>query len=336
MSNTPGFAPLTPYVAPNQKMQTGANGTQGFFTPTDSTLVTADQRNAYLMPNGVNTTPEQVANRTVKLDGGLTREQVGNVGEALSGQIGTVNNNLTTGFTGLNTSLATQGTNLDKIGSNLTNYFTTLNAGQDAAKAQLGTLNTGFNSFVSDYDQDTTRADQSRTQIQNGMQGGFQQVGEQIGKASTATQQGLNNLSQPQRQGAQNLMGNVAGNGFASYTPPGSAPPQGQGGQTNPQMTQGINAIRTVLATQGGNLDPGMANSFNQIATSFDQNGQLIPESQGLGGVSISRQLDQNGNLVSAQKDANGQVLSQTMINMNASLMTANTLSQQQSPFRTA
>lgn len=392
-----GFAALTPYKAPEQTMAQGASGTQGFFTPTDSNLMSGAERDAYLNPGTV----QGQTNRTIKYDGGLTREQIGNLGENLSGQLGTVNQNVTSGltgvnenlttgfgnlakaneginanlgtintnlgtgfnglntnigavntgvtnvgkavetgnaanaagFTGLNSALATQGTNMDKIGANLTNYFTALNAGQDAAKAQLGTLNTGFNSFVNDYDQDTTRADQTRNQIQNSIAGGFNQVGDQIAKTSNATAQGLQNLSQPQKQGAQNLMAGVAGAGFASR-PSG---PTSQGAQQqapNPQLAQGVNLVRSVLQSQGGSLAPELASSFNQIATSFDQNGQLIPSSQGTGGINVNRQMDQQGNLVSSQSDAQGNVLSSTTINLGASLSAANTLSQAtRSPF---
>lgn len=240
------------------------------------------------------------------------------------------------GFTGLNTTLANQGTNLDKIGSNLTSYFTTLNAGNDANKAQLNTLNSGFNTFRTDYDKNVTRNDQNINQLGQSVQGGFTNLGNQVANATNATQEGLRNLSGPQRQGAQNLMSNVAGTGFANRPANGGANTSGaqaQGG-ADPQVMQGINTVRNVLASQGGNLDPALANSFNQIATSFDQNGQLIPSSQGLGGISIQRQVDGQGNLTTAQTDANGQILSQTMINMNASFMQANNLNQSgRSPF---
>lgn len=264
---------------------------------------------------------------------GAVNTGVTNVGKAVEEG----NKANTAGFTGINTALATQNTNLDKIGSNLNSYFTTLNAGNDANKAQLNTLNSGFNAFRGDYDKNTIRNDQNINQLNQSVTGGFNDVTKQIANTSNATQEGLRNLSQPQQQGARNLMSGVAGNGFANRPSPGAntsgaQPGAGQGG--NPQVLQGINAVRSVLASQGGSLDPSLSNSFNQIATSFDQNGQLIPSSQGMGGITVQRQVDEQGNLITAQTDPNGQVLSQTMINMNASFMTANSLSQAaRSPF---
>lgn len=269
---------------------------------------------------------------------GAVNTGVTNVGNAVTGVGNAVtegNKANAAGFTGLNTALASQGTNLDKIGSNLTNYFTTLNAGQDAQKAQLGTLNSGFNSFRTDYDKNTTRNDQNVNQLQESVAGGFSNLGNKVANAANATQEGLRNLSQPQQQGAQNLMSNVAGSGFANRPSPGANSSGAQAQQAaNPQVVQGLNTVRSVLASRGGNLDPSLANSFNQIATSFDQNGQLIPSSQGMGGISIQRQVDGQGNLTTAQTDANGQVISQTMINMNASFATAGSLNQvARSPF---
>jgi hypothetical protein len=74
----------------------GANGGgHGFYRPSNSQLPTGAALDAYIMPNGANSTPDQVTNRTVKYDGGLTREMLGNTTGFLNDQLGK-------GFGGIN------------------------------------------------------------------------------------------------------------------------------------------------------------------------------------------------------------------------------------------
>lgn len=82
------------YQRPTMNQAPGQTGTQGFFTPSDSKLMTPDQLASYLNPGTV----AGQTNRTVKYDGGLTREMLGNSTDFLNGQLGT-------GFKGINDTL---------------------------------------------------------------------------------------------------------------------------------------------------------------------------------------------------------------------------------------
>lgn len=78
----------TQYAMPSMNMQTGngAGGTQGFFRPSDSQMMSGTALSSYLTAPG---TPQGEMNRTVKFDGGLTREMMGNSTNFLNQQMGT-------------------------------------------------------------------------------------------------------------------------------------------------------------------------------------------------------------------------------------------------------
>lgn len=89
------------YQAPTQQFTPNpvgyTNGNYGFITPSDTKLPTGANLTQFLTGNGT-LTPDQIQNRTVKYDGGLTREQVINSTGFLDGQ-------LKSGFEGLNDTL---------------------------------------------------------------------------------------------------------------------------------------------------------------------------------------------------------------------------------------
>jgi len=84
-----------PYAAPTQNIALGATGTQGFFRPQNSQMMSGAALQQYLTSGG---TPTSEINRTTKYDGGLTREALFNSTGFLDGQ-------LKTGFEGINTAL---------------------------------------------------------------------------------------------------------------------------------------------------------------------------------------------------------------------------------------
>lgn len=103
MAATP-FA-WNPYQAPTQQFVNnpiGAqNGNYGFITPSNTQLPTGANLTQFLTGNGT-LTPDQITNRTVKYDGGLTREQI-------IGSTGFLDGQLKTGFEGINTALTNFG-----------------------------------------------------------------------------------------------------------------------------------------------------------------------------------------------------------------------------------
>lgn len=67
----------------------GPNSTKGFWRPNDSQMPVGNELLGYLTPNGwPGTSPDVITNRTVKYDGGLTREMMGNTTGFLSNQMG--------------------------------------------------------------------------------------------------------------------------------------------------------------------------------------------------------------------------------------------------------
>lgn len=77
----------------------GASGGQhSFFTPAGTMMPQGTALDSFLMPNGGATDQNTVTNRTVKYDGGLTREALFNSTDFL-------NNAMGKGFEGVNTAL---------------------------------------------------------------------------------------------------------------------------------------------------------------------------------------------------------------------------------------
>jgi len=82
------------YQRPTMTQAPGQAGTEGFFRPSNSQLMSGAELNAYLNPG----TAQGNINRTTKFDGALTREQIMGATDFLNGQLGT-------GFKGINDTL---------------------------------------------------------------------------------------------------------------------------------------------------------------------------------------------------------------------------------------
>lgn len=76
------------YTAPTMTPVAGSSGNFNFYQPTNSQLPTGQALGNFLMPQGAATDPMTVNNRTVKHDGGLTREMIGNSTSFLNQQLG--------------------------------------------------------------------------------------------------------------------------------------------------------------------------------------------------------------------------------------------------------
>jgi len=101
MSNTTNPWSWAAYQRPGVTNTAGlgaSGGQHSFFTPGNTQMATGAALDAYLMPNGSATSPDQVTNRTVKYDGGLTRE-------ALFNSTGFLNDAMGKGFGGLTDTL---------------------------------------------------------------------------------------------------------------------------------------------------------------------------------------------------------------------------------------
>lgn len=98
-----GFS-WAPYTPPTMTPgPSGAAGNFNFYRPSDSQMPTGTDLQNYLQPNGPTTDPSTTTNRTVKYDGGLTREMMGNTTNFL-------NTNMGNGFSQLSDQLNYGGT----------------------------------------------------------------------------------------------------------------------------------------------------------------------------------------------------------------------------------
>lgn len=95
MSNTAANYYQSPGVT--NIIEDGPNSTKGFFRPNNSQMAVGPQLNNFLTGNGT-LDPNSITNRTVKYDGGLTREMLGNTTGFLSNQIGNSFNSQLTGI----------------------------------------------------------------------------------------------------------------------------------------------------------------------------------------------------------------------------------------------
>lgn len=273
---------------------------------------------------------EQMSNIGNGLSAGIggLGTQIAEQSTATANALGNMNQNVTSGIAANQAGFSNMDGRFDTLASTLASMsdrqnsgFSTLATAADKSNQTLTGLNSGFNRFRSDYNTNTTRNDQSQTQIKNAVAGAVSTLGDRIDQGYAGTQEAINNLrsgmTPVQQVQTNNMMSNVAGSSFNQQ--------QEQINQAG-QISQQIAQMRQVMATQGNNIPPDLASTFNLISGSFDQNGQLIPESIGQNGVRTFRQMDPQGNLNYSQTDQNGQLLSQTLVNLNSSFNMANSL----------
>jgi hypothetical protein len=259
----------------------------------------------------------------------------------------TVDNTLDTGFTGvnenINTQFDTQNQNLTDMSANIlggqTNlqsylegmsdrndtYYGGLAEGQSNIMGEVGGLQTGLASFRDAYDANTTLANQTRAELLDTVSGGFNRTREAIADNFGDTQRDIASVSsQIDQQGRQEQAGEQSiqrdftaairelSAGFEAGTQDQAAAQQ--------DVINRIDTVKQVLATQSENLPEDIRRQYTQLATSFDENGRLIRESVDAQGLVTRRAMDNQSNVLLAQFNQQGDMLGQSMFNMNALL----------------
>jgi Flp pilus assembly pilin Flp len=211
---------------------------------------------------------------------------------------------------------------VEQYGGNQDQYFQSLSQGQQEAAARQGQLQTGLDSFRSDFDSQSTLSNQQRTRIQDAVVGGQSQLREDLAQQAAATQQGLSNVGQDVTRVGQDVsnvdrttqknFANVArmiSTGFDDGTQ--------ETASVRNEFIDRLTTIRSVLTQQGEQIDEGIRNTYSTLVSSFDQQGSLIRNSQNANGETIARAIDGEGNLLLAAFDPAGNRVDQQALNIN-------------------
>jgi len=259
----------------------------------------------------------------------------------------TVDNTLDTGFTGvnenINTQFDTQNQNLTDMSANIlggqTNlqsylegmsdrndtYYGGLAEGQSNIMGEVGGLQTGLASFRDAYDANTTLANQTRAELLDTVSGGFNRTREAIADNFGDTQRDIASVSsQIDQQGRQEQAGeqSIQRDFTAAIRELSAGMSAGSEDQAAAQqdVINRIDTVKQVLATQSENLPEDIRRQYTQLATSFDENGRLIRESVDAQGLVTRRAMDNQSNVLLAQFNQQGDMLGQSMFNMNSLL----------------
>lgn len=242
-------------------------------------------------------------------------------------------NQITTGFAGTKenidatrTALATGQADIrslvEKYGGNLDKYYADLAAGQADTTGRLGTLQTGMDTFRTDFQKSDQLANQQRARMADQIVGGFDAVRNDVGNQGNVAANAANALSnqvrgvgsQIEQSGQQTdiKFGNIARDIQAGV----------QAGDNNSQQLRNafvdrLNEVRRTLTDQTANLDETTRQQYMELSQSFDENGQLITQSVDQQGLKINRAIDGQGNLLVTKFDQNNQLVSQSALNMD-------------------
>jgi hypothetical protein len=203
---------------------------------------------------------------------------------------------------------------LDSTGRRLDNYYAGLAQGQQGIQNQVGNLQGNFTDFNSQYTRDARQAQQSASDIQQGVANASSRIQDTIGRTSSAADQTANrilNAVTGQTPTASGTTGGVAGD-------PNSAPAQQQ-----QIFASKLSEIRSLLQQYGNQLDPAMQQTYTDLATSFDQNGNLVSRGLDAQGNTVMRQMDQNMNLMLAVYGPDGQMAANRSFNVGQAITLA-------------
>lgn len=244
-----------------------------------------------------------------------------------------INQNVNTGFEATQNQLTdTQaailagqggiGDQLTQVGGNLDTYYAGLAAQNAEALANQGTLQTGLNDYISQYNKDNKLAVQQRADLVSGVTSGFDNVRDDMAQASDAATSERMALGQ-QVAGVNNAVGEAAQQSETKFSDVAKQIAVGfnDGTQESQDMRMDfinrLNTVRNVLSTQGDQLDANIRDQYGKMASSFDENGELISRSLDAQGNTIGRALDSQGNLLMATFDQYGGRIDQQSLNLN-------------------
>jgi hypothetical protein len=204
-------------------------------------------------------------------------------------------------------------------------YYGGLSEGQANIMGEVGGLQTGLSNFRDAYDTNTTLANQTRAELLDTVSGGFNRTREAIADNFGDTQRDIANVSgqidQQSRQdqaGEQSIQRDFT-TAIRELTAGFEAGTQDQAAAQQDVLNR-IDTVKQVLSTQSENLPEDIRRQYTQLAQSFDQNGRLIRESIDSQGTVTRRAMDNQSNVLLAQFNQQGDMLGQSMFNMNALL----------------
>ena len=214
------------------------------------------------------------------------------VGQSLSdldtntqNRLDTVQNNVMTGQAILDQGIGRVADAQDVYYGDLSQRQQDIQQGQDE-------FQTNFDDYVQRYTQDTSLANQTRSDLQLGLERGVNRIRDQICTVAQAEEQ---RAAEQQGFMAQQFSDLVA--------------------QMAPE-TIVRNRDLARVASGDTNLDPGLRRNMFVVGQSFDNNGNLIMNSIDGTGNAVARNIDNAGNLNVRTFDPTGQVANQSSINL--------------------
>jgi len=239
-------------------------------------------------------------------------------------------NQLNTGFTNALEGQAALGASLDDMSEKQDTYYGGLAEGQQGIAQQVGGLQSGFSDFRDTYDQNTEIAQQSRADMQEGLENSTNRIRADIGNtadAASANQDRLmsavSGISRNQERAQREQQASMQG------VPRGQQPMESQQPQRSPQFVQRVNRVRQMFPNVAPQLDDQTRQQYSDLIQSFDVDGDFIPASVDANGFQVQRQMDQQGNL-DVFRFSRGRAVSRTSMNVPQLLDQASQFDQQQ------
>jgi hypothetical protein len=214
---------------------------------------------------------------------------------------------------------------MEQYGGNLDRYYADLARGQADQQQSLGGIQTGLDSFRSDYGRDNTLATQQRARISDSVAGGINAVRQDLSGTQNAlsnqnfqTQDQLSNITGQMEQQATDMsmnFGSIARN-LATGFNDGSAQSQ----QMANDFVSRLNVVRDLVNDTSLQIDDSIRQQYGDLAQAFDSQGRLVARSVDNNGNQIARALDSQGNLLLAAFDQGGARIGQQALNVDQML----------------
>lgn len=228
-----------------------------------------------------------------------------NVGQSLSdldtntqNRLDTVQNNVMTGQAVLDQGIGRVADAQDVYYGDLSQRQQDIQQGQDE-------FQTNFDDYVQRYTQDTSLANQTRGDLQLGLESGVNRIRDQIGT-----------VAQAQEQQAADQQGFMAQQ-FSELV-----------AQMSPE-TLVRNRDLARIASNDTNIDPGLRRNMSVVGQSFDDSGNLIMNGIDGTGNAVARNIDNAGNLNIRTFDPTGQLAGENNINLVETFNVINALQNQ-------
>lgn len=285
-----------------------------------------DQNNAFTDLNTRLTDDFNEATQT--MTGGFA-----DVGQSLSdldtntqNRLDTVQNNVMTGQAVLDQGITQMGEAQDIYYDDLAGRQMEIQQGQDEFRSN-------FDDYVQRYSDDTTLANQTRADLQEGMANSTSRIRDDLGMVAQSVATGQNELGNQLDQfsdGTQSRFNDLASDVSGGFAQAQSSMQDTENTLLGQMDRQSVVQARDMarLASTQETMSTEMRSDFAQLGNAFDDTGNLISSSIDAQGNTLTRQIDNNGNMLLRSFDATGRAIDGRVININRAL---NTLGQMQS-----